>query len=177
MAGPDPDRRVELGSGTRAAVRARAADLRRIVREHDLGNYRLTGTFVNAFAQRDGPASERLELMAYAMERYRLSGTLLGRSALLTHFARACAEDGQPERGLAAVNAALAASAHSGERWVDAQTWRTKADLLGMCGAGRRHGERTRRAVRACLHTALRIANAQGARALARRAEEAAAAL
>ena len=163
--------------GDHATTGARAADLRRIVREHDLGNYLLTATFFSEFAQRDRPAAERLERMADAMERYRLSGTLLGRSALLTHFARACVEEGQPERGLAAVNAALAASAHSGERWVDAETWRTKADLLGMCRAGRRHGERTRRAVAACLHTALRIANAQGATALARRAEEAAAAL
>jgi DNA-binding SARP family transcriptional activator len=163
--------------GDPATTGARAGDLLRIVREHDLGNYLLTGTFFSAFAQRDGPASERLERMADAMERYRLSGTLLGRSALLTHYARACLEEAQPELGLAAVNAALAASAHSGERWVDAETWRTKADLLAMYGAGRRHGERTRRAVNACLNTALRIANAQGATALARRAEEAAAAL
>ena len=160
--------------GDPATTGARAGDLLRIVREHDLGNYFLTGTFFSAIALRDGPASERLERMADAMERYRQSGTLLGRSALLTHFARACVEEGQPERGLAAVNAALAAAAASGERWVDAETWRTKADLLAMQREGARPGDRTRRAIRACLHTALRIADAQGATALAWRAEEAA---
>ena len=157
--------------GDHAATGARADDLLRIVREHDLGNYRLTGAFFNELAQRGRPGSERLERLADVMERYRQSGTLLGRSALLTHFARACAEEGQPERGLAAVNAALAASAASGERWVDAETWRIKAVVLGMRADGRRHGERSRRAIRACLHTALRIATAQGAAALARRVE------
>jgi excinuclease UvrABC nuclease subunit len=96
------------------------------------------------------------------------------RRALLTYFGRACAEEGQPERGLAAVNAALAASAVSGEHWVDAETWRTKADLLARRQAGPLHGERSRRAVDACLRAAIRIAGAQGATALAWRAEEAA---
>jgi hypothetical protein len=159
--------------GDHATTGARAADLLRIVREHDLGNYLLTGTFFSAFARCDGPASGRLDRLADAMERYRQSGTLLGRSALLTHYARACVEEGQPERGLAAVNAALAASAATGERWVDAETWRTKADLLGMRRDGRTSAARTRRAVHACLTTALRIASTQGATALARRAEEA----
>jgi hypothetical protein len=160
-------------SGDRAATGAHAADLLRVVREHDLGNYFLTGTFFSAFAECDGQASGRLERLADAMERYRLSGTLLGRSAFLTLFAHACLEEGQPERGLAAVDAALAAAAHSGERWLDAETWRTKAELLGMLQEGGRSAERARRAVDACLHTALRIAHAQGAAALARRAEEA----
>ena len=154
--------------GDPAATGARAADLLRIVREHDLGNYRLTGTFFAELAERGGPGSGRLERLADAMERYRLSGTLLGRSALLTHFARACLEEGQPERGLAAVNAALAASAHSGERWVDAETWRTKAALLRLRGPA---GDRGERAVRACLTTAIRVARGQGAVALELRAE------
>jgi predicted transcriptional regulator len=136
-----------------------------------LGNYRLTGAFFSELAQRGGLGSGRLERLADTMERYRQSGTLLGRSALLTHFARACAEEGQAERGLAAVNAALVASAASGERWVDAETWRIKAILLGMRAEGRGHVERSRRAMRACLHTARRIAVAQGAVALARRVE------
>jgi DNA-binding SARP family transcriptional activator len=162
----------------RAAVRsdpvatgARADDLLRIVREHDLGNYRLTGAFFSELSQRGGPGSGHLERLADTMERYRQSGTLLGRSALLTHFARACAEEGKPARGLAAVNAALAAAAASGERWVDAEAWRIKATLLGMRPEGRGHRERSRRAVRACLDTALRVATAQGAVALARRVE------
>jgi len=154
--------------GDHAATGARAADLLRVVREHDLGNYRLTGTFFAELAELGGPGSGRIERLADAMERYRLSGTLLGRSALLTHFARACFEEGQPERGLAAVNAALAASAHSGEHWVDAETWRTKADLLRLRGPA---GDRGERAVRACLATAIRVARGQGAEALALRAE------
>ena len=157
--------------GDSAATGARADDLLRIVREHDLGNYRLTGAFFNELAQRGGLGSGRLERLADTMERYRQSGTLLGRSTLLTHFARACAEEGQAERGLAAVNAALAASAASGERWVDAETWRIKAVLLGMRAEGRGHVERSRRAMRACLHTARRIATAQGAVTLVRRVE------
>jgi len=155
--------------GDPAATGARVADLLRIVREHDLGNYRLTGAFFSELAQRGRPGSERLERLADVMERYRQSGTLLGRSALLTHFARACAEEGQAERGLAAVNAAFAASFHSGERWVDAETWRTKAALLRLRGPA---DDRGARAVGACLATAVRIATAQGAKALARRAEE-----
>ena len=160
-------------SGDHAATGARAADLQRVVREYDLGNYRLTATFFSELAAHDGPAAGRLERLADAMERYRQSGTLLGRSAFLTHFARACLEEGQPERGLAAVNAALVASAASGERWVDAEAWRTKADLLEMRAAGGGRDERTHRAIGACLRTALRTAEAQGATALARRAEEA----
>jgi DNA-binding SARP family transcriptional activator len=158
-------------SGDHAATGARAADLLRVVREYDLGNYLLTGTFFSAFAQRDGPAAGRLERLADAMERYRLAGTLLGRSAFLTLFARACAQEGQPERGLAAADAALAAAAHSGERWIDAETWRTKATLLRMRGARSDDGGRSERAARACLVTAIRIARAQGALALLRRAE------
>lgn len=163
--------------GDHVATGARAGDLLRIVHEHDLGNYRLTAAFFSELARRDRPGSERLERLADLMERYRQSGTLLGRSALLTHFARACVEEGQAERGLAAANAALAASAASGERWVDAETWRIKAMLLRMRAGGRGHGERSRRAIRACLHTARRIAVAQGAVALARRVEADASAL
>jgi hypothetical protein len=74
---------------------------------------------------------------------------------------------------VAAVNAALAASAASGERWLDAEAWRTKADLLEMRAARGRRDARTHRAIGACLRTALRTAEAQGATALARRAEEA----
>jgi DNA-binding SARP family transcriptional activator len=159
--------------GDHAATGARAADLLRVVREHDLGNYLLTGTFFSELAARGRPAADRLERLADAMERYRQSGTLLGRSAFLTLFARACVEEGQPERGVAAVNAALAASAASGERWVDAEAWRTKADLLEMRTTGAGHDERTHRAIGACLRTALRIAEVQGATTLARRAEAA----
>jgi DNA-binding SARP family transcriptional activator len=163
--------------GDHAATGDRAAELLRIVYEHDLGNYLLTGTFFRELAAHDGPVLGRLERMADAMERYRLSGTLLGRSAFLTYFARACAEEGQPERGLAAANAALASSARSGEHWVDAETWRTKAALLRMRGTNRGDGDRSERAARACLATALRVACAQGAVALVRRAEAATATL
>jgi DNA-binding SARP family transcriptional activator len=158
-------------SGDHAATGARAADLLRIVREHDLGNYLLTGTFFREFAALEAPASGRLERLEDAIERYRLSGTLLGRSAFLTLFARACAQEGQPERGLAAVDAALAAAAHSGERWIDAETWRAKAALLWMRGSRSDDAGRSARAARACLVTAVRIARAQGALALVRLAE------
>jgi hypothetical protein len=155
----------------REATAAHAQDLLRLARSHGLGSFILAGTFFEQLASRDGEPHARLERMYGAIERYRAAGTSLNRPAFLTHFARACGEAGHAERGLVAVDAALVESARSGERWLDAETWRAKAALLRSRASTGEGGERSERAARACLATALRIARAQGAAALARRAE------
>jgi DNA-binding SARP family transcriptional activator len=155
----------------RGATAAHAEDLLRLARSHGLGSFTLAGTFFGQFASRDGASHARLESMYGALERYREAGTSLHRAAFLTHFARACGEAAQAERGLVAVDAALIESARSGERWFDAETWRTKAALLRLRDPDRADGDRSERAARACLATAIRIARAQGAFALVRRAE------
>jgi DNA-binding SARP family transcriptional activator len=116
--------------GDRDVAGAMAEALLGIALAHELGNFSEIGTFFAEYASPDGAPSLRLERMHDAIERYRQGGATLLRAAFLTHFARACGEVGQHRRGLAAVDAALAESARSGERWLDAETWRTKAALL-----------------------------------------------
>jgi DNA-binding SARP family transcriptional activator len=155
----------------RDATAAHAEDLLRLARSHGLGSFILAGTFFEQLASRDGTPDARLESMYGALERYREAGNSLHRAAFLTHYARACGEAAHADRGLVAVDAALVESARSGERWFDAETWRTKAALLRLEAESRDDGGRSERAALACLATAVRIARAQGAVALVRRAE------
>ena len=152
-----------------AALHDQAGTLLGIARDHGLGSFVLAGSFFSHLAaHRSEPADEHLARMHDAIERYRAAGTSLNRTAFLTHLAGAYALSGQHLRGLEAADAALAESARSGERWIDAETLRTKAVLvLGAAGddvAG------ARRAARGYLEQAVRVARDQGAVALERRA-------
>jgi DNA-binding SARP family transcriptional activator/predicted ATPase len=155
----------------RDALATMAEVLLAIARPHGLGYFILTGTFFITCASREAGQNAGLERLHDVLQRYWGTGATILRAAFLTHFARACGEAGQHRRGLAAVDAALAESARSGERWLDAETWRTKAALLRWRGADDADDAPSQRAVRACLATAVEVARAQGAVALVRRAE------
>jgi tetratricopeptide (TPR) repeat protein len=148
----------------REATAGHAEALLRLARAHGLGSFISLGIFFTNFVSREDAPHVRLGRMWAALERYREAGNALNRAAFLTHFAQACGEAGFHRRSLVAVDAALVESARSGERWLDAETWRTKAALLRLRAADRDEGGRTERARRACLITAIRVARAQGCR-------------
>jgi DNA-binding SARP family transcriptional activator len=152
-----------------AALREHAGTLFGIARDHGLGGFILAGSFFRHLAaHRSEPADEHLVGMLDAIERYRASGTSLNRTAFLTHLAAAYGLAGHHGRGLEAADTALAESARSGERWIDAETLRTKAVLL--VGSAGDDAEGVRRTARGYLEQAVRVARDQGAVTLERRA-------
>jgi DNA-binding SARP family transcriptional activator len=128
--------------GDRDETATMAAALLAIARPHGLGYFVLTGEFFARFASIEGASRTRLARMEATLERYRRAGASLLRPAFLTFFAQACGKAGLPQRGLEAVDEALAQSARSDERWLDAETWRTKAALLRLQGAHGDDGDR-----------------------------------
>lgn len=168
--------------GDPEATRACAADLHHVATAHGNENFVLAAAFFERYASMASTRSPTdLDRMHQSMERYRRSGTVLNRSAFLTHMARACLEAGALERALAAVDASLALALRTGELWFQAEAWRTKGDaLLGRARADARsttHRQRLERAARACFATAQLTARRQGAAALEQRAAAALAAL
>ncbi|MFN2323556.1 MAG: BTAD domain-containing putative transcriptional regulator [Trueperaceae bacterium] len=159
--------------GDADATRGLAADLRDVAGPHGLEPFALAATFFTHWAAvRAGGTSADLAAMHAAIERYAAGGTSLNRTAFLAHYAGACGDAGEVERGLAAVDASLAEADRSGERWFQAEAWRTKGELLRLRGATSAHRARDLRAVRACFETARRTAQAQGAAAFERRAAD-----
>lgn len=154
------------------ALRANAGSLLELARHHGLGGFILAGSFFSHLAaHRSEPRDEHLEPMRGAIERYRAAGTSLNHTGFLTHLASAYGLVDRCGHGLEAADAALAESARSGECWLDAETWRTKAELLrwGSDGDATEEDE-VRAAARGCLTKAVQIARDQGAVALELRA-------
>lgn len=146
---------------------------------HRLESFVLAATFFERLAAvRAGAADADAALGAMhdAIERYHAVGTALNRSAFLAHHAQACGWAGQVARGLAAVDRSLAEAERTGELWFQAEAWRIKGELLSLSAATGEHPERSLRVARACLRTARRSAERQGAVAFAVRAADALAA-
>ena len=119
-------------NGDIEALRSQARNLNMVSQQHGFRNFELAATFfhhwVNALS---GHATARtIHQMHRVMETYQSLGTVLNRSTFLILFAQACAKAKQVERGLAALDEAIAFGEKTGERWFEAEAWRLKGELV-----------------------------------------------
>lgn len=139
-----------------------------ITRQHEFRNYELGARFLLAWAnaQSGDPILEQVERMYQAMQEYQNLGTVLNRTTFLILFAQVCAQAGQLERGLAALDEAVAGGLRTGERWFEAEAYRLKGELLLQTGSS---GAVLSQAGQ-CFETARQVAIEQGAQTLEERA-------
>lgn len=137
--------------------------------QREFRSFELGARFLLAWAeaQSGAPAEASLEAMHQIMQTYQDMGTVLNRTTFLILFAGACERAGQPERGLAALDEAIAVGQSTGERWFEAEAYRLKGELLLQAG----RGDATLAEARHCLNTAREVALEQGARMLQARAD------
>ena len=108
--------------------------------------------------------------MQQAMEEYQSLDTLLNRTTFLILFTAACVNDGQFERGLAAIDEAIALGERTGERWFDAEAYRVKGELLVRQTENSVQQEAYLNEAEHCFQVARQIAGQQEARLLELRA-------
>ncbi len=152
-------------------TRALAHELATVAAAHDLGYFALAATlYAHRAAVRLGGTVADLDAMQTAIERCASTGTTLNQSTFLAHYAEACGELGQVERGLEAADAALAEADRCGERMFEAEAWRIKGSLLCLRAAKGGEPAQDLSAARASFESSIRTAREQGAVAIERRA-------
>ena len=113
-------------------LRLHAEKLLHITRQHEFRNFELAAHFLLAWVkvQSGDPAVAHIESMYQLMDEYQNLGTVLNRTTFLLLFAQVCAQAGQFERGLAALDEAISVGEQTGERWFEAEAYRLKGELL-----------------------------------------------
>jgi hypothetical protein len=114
---------------------------------------------------------QELEKMAQTMEGYQGLGTVLNRTTFLILFAQACGKACQIERGLEAIDESIALGMKTGERWVEAEAYRIKGELLVQQAEGSTQQNVLLKEAQGCYQTAVETACQQGAKTLELRAE------
>jgi predicted ATPase/DNA-binding SARP family transcriptional activator len=145
-----------------------AQKLLHIAQQHEFRNYELGGHFLLAwgYAQSGASALAQVERMYQVMQEYQSLGTILNRTTFLILFAQVCALAGQLERGLAALEEAIAVGVQTRERWFEAEAYRLKGELLLQTGQSQAIFNQAEQ----CLDTARQFAIQQGAKTLEARA-------
>jgi DNA-binding SARP family transcriptional activator/predicted ATPase len=155
-------------AGEIKALRRNAETLLQITRQHGIRNYELGAIFYLhwAKAQIDIPAAQDIEKMEEAMQEYFNLGTVLNRTTFLILFAQGCIRIRQVERGLAALNEAIALGKRTGERWFEAEAYRLKGELLVQQGHTPLTTGYDCDEAEKCFQIARQVAKEQGARML-----------
>ena len=113
---------------------------------------------------------QAIEAMQRAYEAYYSTKTTLNRTAFQVIFANVCLKAGQRARGLKAIKESIDLGVNTGERWFQAEAWRTKGELLLMKEEGYALEQEDRLEVETCFQTAYEIAKQQDAKAFELRA-------
>jgi predicted ATPase len=114
-----------------------------------------------------GRLSEGIAQMRQGLASWQATGALSHRPYQLALLAEALAQAGQTREGLMALAEALALSTASGERFLEAELYRLRGDLLL---AGAEADPVSWSTVEACFHQALDVARSQHAKSLELRA-------
>ena len=85
-----------------------------------------------------GQVEEGIVQMRQSLDAYRATGAEILRPYYLALLAEACGKAGQAAEGLAAIEEALALTQESGTRWVEAELYRIKGELLRQTADGKR---------------------------------------
>lgn len=146
--------------------------LHQVARQHGFRNFELAAVFFHHWANAlTGHATTRtIHQMHQTMEAYQSLGTVLNRSNFLILFAQACAKGGQIERGLTALDKAIAFGEKTGERWFDAEAWRLKGELLVQLAMDAPQPAVIFDQAEECIRTACQVASQQSAGMIERRA-------
>jgi DNA-binding SARP family transcriptional activator/tetratricopeptide (TPR) repeat protein len=150
-----------------------AGKLLQITVQHGFRNFELAAHFFLHWVNICTGIQEEQELenMHQAMEGYQGLGTILNRTTFLILFAKACGKARQIERGLDALDESLMLGTKTGERWYEAEAYRTKGELLVQLAEGSPHQNALLEEAEDCCQSALRVARQQGAKTLEVRAE------
>ena len=114
----------ELIRGDSARAARNASELGRVLREHDLPLFRASHVFL------DGWASGRLPDMRRAIELLREQNVLWFDGLLKIVLAEAEAGQGDPERGVALIDEAIATAERTGYRAFEAELHRARGEIL-----------------------------------------------
>ncbi|TDF62673.1 adenylate/guanylate cyclase domain-containing protein [Cupriavidus sp. L7L] len=117
-----------------------------------------------------GRATEGVDMIQRGLGAYRATGAELWRTHFLALLAEACAKADQADRGLAALDEALALADQTEERVYEAELHRLKGELTILARGHDSHKEDCRREAEASFLRAMAIAHRQGARSLELRA-------
>jgi DNA-binding SARP family transcriptional activator len=119
-------------SGELDQFRYQSEELLKIAKQHGLTNFELGARFyLHWLATQQGtPDARDIEKMSESMDGYQSLGTVLNRTTFLNLFAQSCMRVGLLERGLAALTESIELGQKTGERWLEAEALRLKAELL-----------------------------------------------
>ena len=119
-----------------------AATLLELSREHKLDLWAASATVVQGWAMaRQGQGTDGLAVIQRGLADWRNSGAEWMRPFFLGLLAEACALSGDVQRGLDALDEALAAVERTGERWPEAELHRLRGQLLAALPDGGRSDE------------------------------------
>ncbi len=143
--------------GDSAAVRERADQLIAVATEQSFPYWHARGTIYRGWVKvKNGDAVEGISLLRSGSAAYCATGAELWMPHHIALLAIACEIAGQIEEGLALLNDALQIVERTGERWLEAELYRQKGELLLRQG----HTE----AAEELYRKALSIAEEQGAK-------------
>jgi predicted ATPase len=126
-----------FGRDVRSAA-AHAATLLELAREHKLDLWAASATVVQGWTMaRQGQQAAGIEAIQRGLADWRKSGAEWMRPFFLGLLAEACALSGDIQRGLGALDEALAAVERTGERWPEAELHRLRGQLLVALPDGR----------------------------------------
>lgn len=121
-----------------SAAAAHAAALLELAREHKLDLWAASATVVQGWAMaRHGQEAAGIEAIQRGLADWEKSGAAWMRPFFLGLLAEACALSGDMQRGLGALDEALAVAEGTGERWPEAELYRLRGQLLAALPDGR----------------------------------------
>jgi predicted ATPase len=121
-----------------SSAAAHAATLLELSREHKLDLWAASATLVQGWAMaRQGQGAAGLAVIHRGLADWRNSGAEWMRPFFLGLLAEACALSGDVQRGLDALDEALATVERTGERWPEAELYRLRGQLLAALPDGR----------------------------------------
>ncbi len=155
-------------AGELEAAQDQADKLLTITRQHELRNFEIAAEFFLHWinVQKGDHSLAEVEKIHHAMEEYLNLGTVLNRTAFLILYAQACASARQLEHGMEALNESIDLGERTGERWFEAEAYRTKGELIVQMAGGSILTEDTISEAEGCFQAALRVAKQQESKML-----------
>jgi class 3 adenylate cyclase/predicted ATPase len=142
-----------------------SAELHMLNAKHELRMWSAAARFLDGYALAATERDEQgLDVMLQGITGLTANNIWIHRTAYLTMLAACYLSFGQPTQGLAAVEEALALIDEKGERWMHAEVWRVKGEILVKIQGSQSDNAQN------CFKEAIKIAQSQEAKLLELRA-------
>ncbi|MFU8825966.1 MAG: BREX system ATP-binding domain-containing protein [Brevefilum sp.] len=153
-------------------VHTHAEQLYQVATKYSLKNFEYAAVFFTNWVKfmNHEDRNQAVEVMNEVIDAYYATKTVLNRTAFLVLFSQVCLVANERERGLQRVNESIKLGDDTGERWFQAEAYRTRGELLLMGNQGDQTDEKDYLEAQTCFETALQIARDQGAKAFELRA-------